>query len=170
MINVNGRVNVFNSNQNVVMYAAYNAPKYPAVNAVLLPSTDVDLPTYSSGRLLSIVTAANATDPALVGCYLNFDPTSTNPDQLVPTHVISGEFVVDAVGLDNQNSGTAAETLNIVPANEFLIGVTFYKNTLVAANSVAAYAAFEAYYILSKVTTTQLQGEDCDVLTVQGVA
>lgn len=167
-IEVNGATPVFTSNQTCVMYEGVNAPRYPLLNGVLAPSTDDSL--YYSGRLLSIYTEANAPSPALVGTFVNYDPASTNPDQAIPTHVIAGEFVPGLPGLDTTSQTTATNTLNIVSVAPLLTGTTMYLNSLTDNNPAPVMTGFEAYFVIATITTTQLQNEDCDVISIQGVA
>jgi hypothetical protein len=165
-ININGSTPVFTSDQTCVVVRGPNVPQIPQVDGALAPSTDGSL--YYSGRLLS---KYGADAPAgLSGTYVNYDPASLNDDQKVPTHVISGEFVSGVSGVDITSGATAAATLNIVPITPLLNGLTLYENSLTENNPSAVMTGFEAYFNISTVTTTKLQGADCDVISIQGVA
>ncbi len=166
-ITINGATQQWDNKQYNVIYEGANAPKYPQVTGTLVKTTDDS--TYRSGRLLSIITSANATNASLVGMFLNYDPESSNPDQLIPSHVIADEWVNGINGYDLTSATTAAATYNQINVAPFLTGTTFYYNALVDQNSIDAMTGFDAFYVESTITNIQLNGTACPVITIQGV-
>lgn len=166
-ITIQGATNQWTNKQWNVIYEGSNAPVYPQVLGTLVKATDGS--TYYSGRILSIITVAHATNPDLVGMFLNYDPTSSNPDQLVPTHVISDQWVNGVYGLDDTNQTTQTNTYNQINVSPFLIGTTFYYKTLTDQNPAGVITGFNAYYKEATITNIQLNGAECPVITIQGV-
>lgn len=167
-ITINSATPVSDNIQWNVMYEQFNAPKYPSQNAILNLATDNTL--YTSGRLLSVYTTANAPTPAQVGTYVNYDPASLNLDQKVPVAIISEEWVNNYSGVDFTNTATTTATFRQIQVTPLLIGSTMYKNTLVANNPAAVITGFNAYFTLDTISTVQLNGASCPLITIQGVA
>lgn len=170
-LTINGAIKLYSNKQWNVLYEQENAPKYPASAGVLVASTDSTALTYYSGRILSIITSANATNPALIGMFLNYQPGSSNPDQLIPTHFISEEWINGMVGLDITNTTTSTNTFNNVQVSPLIpIGTTLYYNTLVANNTSAVMTGFNAYFIIEQLAPIYLNQVSCPLITLQGVA
>lgn len=168
---INGSNTLWKNKQWNVVYEQENAPKYLQLTSTLVASTDSTAPLYYSGRILSIITATNATNPQLIGKFLNYQPGSANPDQLIPTHIIAEQFINGMIGLDITTQTSATQTFNLVSATPLIpIGTTLYYNTLVANNTSAVMVGFNAYFNIVTLENIQVNQTSCPLITLQGVS
>jgi len=168
-ITINSANPLWDNKQWLVVYEGFNAPRYPEIMATFAPSTDINNPTYYSGRLLSVYSEAHAPDPKLVGCYVNYDPDSSNVDQQTCVAVISSEWVNGLSGLDVTSNATATATFNQANVSKIYTGIVLYYSTLVANNTSAVLAGFNSQFVVSEIETIQVNGLDSALITVQGV-
>ena len=166
---INSASHAFRSIQTPVVYEQANGPKYPELEVILAPSTDVALPTYSSGRILAKY-GSDAPLPALVGTYVNYDPASAVDSQKIPVAVLSSEFAQGLTGVDTTSTATATATLNQVNVAPLAAGIILYLNSLVNANEGAVITAFESYFTIITLESIMMGQTSCPLISIQGVA
>ena len=167
-ININAARNVYTSIQTPVVYQQSNAPKYPELEVILAPSTDVLKPTYASGRLMAKY-GSDAPSASLVGTYVNYDPASAVASQAIPVAIICDQFAQVLTGVDTTSTTTATNTINNVNVAPLLIGTTLYQNAIINGNSGAVVTGFNAYFIITDLQTVMIGQTATQLITIQGV-
>ena len=167
-LNINDQQKVFSSVQTLVVYQQFNAPRYPAINVLLAPSTDATLPTYSAGRLLAQY-GADAPSADLVGMYVNYDPASAVVSQQKCVAVLSAPFVQDLPGVDVTSTETMTATINRVEVTPLLIGTSLYLSAIENANDAAVVTAFEGAFTLASLGNVNVGMEPTQVVSIQAV-
>jgi hypothetical protein len=168
-ININVSKPAYVSKQTLVVYQQSNAPKYPELEVILAPSTDVNKPTYASGRILAKY-GSDAPSAGLVGTYVNWDPASAINSQKVPVAIISSEWAQGLTGVDLTTQITATNTINNVNVSPLTIGTTLYKNAVEGANETAIVTAFFTHFVIDDLQTIMYGQTKIQLITIQGVA
>lgn len=164
-VTIYGGKEVFNSKQTIVIYQGYgDDASYPIKLGQLAPNTNDEL--YTTGTLLSQYTVANAPSPALVGMYVNFDSTSSNPDQLIVVGVITGQMIQGVTGVDTTSIATATATNNEVNIMLWSVGVKFYENAISQNNAPADVTDFYAQFDTLALDSCTANGGSTNVLKV----
>lgn len=158
------RKQVYSSSQ--VLFLCTNVGRQAAgqlsTDVRLAASTDVTKPFYSAGRLLAKYDA-NAPTPDLVGYYVNYDPASSNPDQAVCVAAIADGFL-NVAGYDASTQPIPP----LVSVVTLLIPTTYYRSTLVSANTPAVVIGFYASFTVGVVGQVYYADTLTNVETIQG--
>lgn len=165
-ININGAKKVFASKQTLVVYQQGNAPTYRSVSKILAPSTDATLPLYSAGRILATY-GADAPSPDLIGCAVNWDPTSAIASQKIATHILSDEFVHDVTGIDITSTLTMTETINRVACTPLGINLSLYYSAIALNNTAAVVTAFNTSFATINLGDTSNTNTADKVISIQ---
>lgn len=166
---INASQRVFQSKQTPVVCTQYNVPRYPANGYLLAPSTDVDLPTYSAGRILATY-GSDAPEPEMEGMKVNWDPTSSVASQAVPTDILSDEFVHNLLGVDLTTTETFTATCNRVNCTPLGIGLALYSNAIEEGNTPDIVTAFYAAYTTTVLGESSNTNNTQNVISIQSVA
>ena len=125
---------------------AYGQSRYVKIQGILAQSTSINLPTYSSGRILSSIDSTSNVN--LQDLFINYDPNSSDPNQIKPSHILASEWVNNLVGTDVTNSDTVTNTYQPVDLLPLIPGIMFYELPLILNNESGVLVSFENYYNL----------------------
>lgn len=168
-ININASTPAYISKQTLVVYQQANAPRYPELEVILAPSTDLTMPTYASGRLLAKY-GSDAPSAGLVGTYVNWDSASAINSQKIPVAIISSEWAQGLTGIDLTTQSNATKTINNVNVVPLLIGTTLYKNAVIDGNEPTVVTAFNSHFVIDDLQTIMYGQTKIQLITIQGVA
>lgn len=167
-ININVSEPAYTSSQTPVVFQQQNAPKYPELEVILAPSTDTNMPTYSSGRIMA---KYGSDAPAgLQGTYVNYDPASSVNSQKIPVAIICDEWALGLTGVNLTSEVTATNTINTVNVCPNLIGQVLFLNAIVNGNEAAVVTGFNAYFNITTLQNITVGQTITQLISIQGVA